>query len=222
MLNHSISQQIGNFTLNISTFLYLVYLLPQLFHNRLVEHIKKLSLLTHSILFSAYILDLVYAFGRSMPWQYKLVSCIGLVCLLVQHFQFLHFSSALPTIDRKVLKALTFLFLIGLAVGIYLVCSNQLSKSTLVLLGSISQIGWLTYVFPQIYKNYVLKSGEGLSLYFILFILLITLCDTLSAWFLDWDLPNKIGSPLSFGVKLILLLQFFKYSSKSSEQKLSY
>lgn len=211
------AEQIGKISLYFSTALYLIYLLPQLFHNAKGLHIKKLSLYTHSILFFAYILDLLYAFGRSMPWQYKLVSCVGLLCLVVQHFQFLYFSKHLEDLDQKVLKLLSFVFIFCLGLSLYLFLEGYLTKTLFISLGFLSQLGWFTYALPQIYKNYKFKNAEGLSIYFILFILLLAFCDSLSAWLLDWDLPNKIGSPISFCIKLILLFQFFKYSNNCSK-----
>ena len=55
---------IGEFTLNISFFLYIFLYLPQLWHNFRYKHVSELSLWFHALLLMASIADLYYGFGR--------------------------------------------------------------------------------------------------------------------------------------------------------------
>ncbi|MDJ0626126.1 MAG: PQ-loop repeat-containing protein [Candidatus Caenarcaniphilales bacterium] len=206
--------EIGQITLNVSFVLYLFYLVPQIIHNFRDGQIKKLSLLMHSILLLAYIFDLVYGCGRKMEWQYIAVSLVGLFCLLIQHFQII-VNYQFEGFEKRFFGTFTVFAYLIIFMSVYLIFAESLSKSFLITLGGISQLGWLTYAIPQIVKNYNLKSAKGLSIFFIIFVSLITFCDVISAWSLNWDLPNKIGSPISLLMKLTLLTQFFLYSNKA-------
>ena len=214
LIDHLNQNQIGQISLNISFFLYLIYLLPQLFHNLNSSNLNKLSLGTHSLLIFAYLADLIYGIGREMEWQYITVSVVGLSCLLLQHFQIFKNYSFKPQ-ENTVFRFITILLGLFLISGTYLLFSQLLNKKIFVFLGWLSQIGWFCYALPQIHKNYQLKSAKGLSFYFLIFVLIIVTCDIVSAWSLDWDLPNKVGAPISLFIKLILFSQFLLYRDKT-------
>ncbi|MDX1917591.1 MAG: PQ-loop repeat-containing protein [Candidatus Caenarcaniphilales bacterium] len=203
--------QIGNFTLSLSLVGYLFFLLPQIWHNTLNRtKIYTLSVGLHLIMLGAYICDLFYGYGLSMPWQYRLVTIVGLGMLSIQHLQIWIYRRAeieFQILFRSItLGILGFTFLLG-----YLYFQGKLSESLLLTIGAISQIGWFTAVLPQIHKNFRLKSAAGLSLHFILLGIFLSTCDAISAWLLDWKLPNKIGAPFLILVKLVLLWQYFDY-----------
>lgn len=205
------SESIGYITLNLSFILYLIFFVPQLFHNARHSHIRNLSLGMHYVFCTAYLMDLAYGFGRDMQWQYKTVTIVGLASLTVQHLQI--YRSGLAD---KWYWFFTLLFA-GLFTSISVGLQTQsLTAQLLLMMGMISQVGWLLYTVPQITKNHQLKSTAGVSLSFVLLALLLGICDTISAWTFDWGLPNKIGSPLSAAIKCILLLQFFRYRSIKS------
>jgi uncharacterized protein with PQ loop repeat len=209
-------QTIGTITLNIATVLYLIHLFPQVVHNQVKQKTASLSLGMHSLLLWAYCCDFVYAFGRGMPWQYKLVTIIGLILLAVQHSQL--FS------QRKTEKnfILAFIFTSGLALIIMIaggwgLVKHYITETQLITFQVVSQIGWLTYALPQLFKNWQLKTTEGLSKNYIYISISIALCDSVSAWCLNWDWPIKIGSPTLLLVKFIILLQFYFYAVRKTE-----
>lgn len=206
-------QAIGQISLNISFALYLIYLLPQLLHNYRHKQIRNLSLLMHSVLSFAYVLDLIYAFGRQMPWQYKCVSIIGLTCLSIQHTQFYHQQRQDKTFLFKYSFLSTALTLL-LGVGWLLLLNHMLEAKSLILINTISQLAWMSYALPQIIINWKLKSTSGVSLHFVIMACLINLCDTVSAWVLLWDWPLRIGSPALLLIKLSLLAQFIIFQKK--------
>ena len=84
---------IGNIALNISLFFYLTHYLPQLYRNATEGKMKGLSLGFHHLLLASYLFDLIYGFGMKMPWQYKMVTLIGLACMLIQHWQLMRVYS---------------------------------------------------------------------------------------------------------------------------------
>lgn len=200
---------LGQISLNISFGLYLVFLWPQIFHNALRKNTKQLSLTMHLILVLAYFADLLYGFGRDFPWQYKAVTISGLLALLVQHLQFYLYN-----LHNSFFKLISVVLLICALASFYALFGLNLPQSFFIGAGIVSQIGWFLYAIPQIYHNAKQASVDGLSLYFVLLALIIAICDTISAWSLNWDWPSKIGSPLSSILKLVLFAQFVYYSSK--------
>ena len=196
---------IGQITLNISFFLYLFLLWPQIVHNARQASIQNLSFTMHLILVLAYISDLVYGFGQHFPWQYKAVTISGLLCLAVQHYQFWTYPGK-PTKLFFYLGCLL-LYVFG-ALNLLFWEANLQSKASLIF-GFISQIGWLVYTIPQIIRNFITRSVKVLSPYFVGLALMVTVCDTISAWTLNWALPSKLGAPCSLIFKLILLIQYY-------------
>jgi uncharacterized protein with PQ loop repeat len=210
-------ETIGKIVLNVSFCLYLVLLLPQLLHNLLLKKTKSLSLAMHSILFAAYLTDWIYAFGREMPLQYKLVTVIGLSCLLIQHFQF-YLQQKNEANFIKNYFFITTLLTLTFFVGIFGLINKIFNLKHLLLLESVSQVGWLSYLLPQIFINWRIKSIKGISLYFVLIAFFITISDSICAWTLNWDLPLKLGSPILFLIKLVLLGQFLLYRKGESKR----
>lgn len=200
--------------------LYLLFLLPQLVHNLRSNNLEKLSFGMHTVLFCAYCADLIYGFGKNLPWQYKTVTIVGLLCLVIQHWQITSLkitnqSSSHSKTSKTFFLVVSFLLFTFLGGAVYLIFHNTLSPLWVDLLGWISQLGWLTYAIPQIYKNFRLSSHQALSQWFVILLVLMTFCDSISAWCLDWGWPNKIGSPLSLLIKLLLLYQFMLFKSQS-------
>lgn len=202
-------QIIGHFTLRISFFIYLFFFVPQIIHNIRRQSTQGLSFRMHLILFTAFICDFGYGIGKQMEWEYCLVSFIGILSLLLQHSQFKILNSEAPKYYYPISILLTILFVLISSALIFDLGDIQFYT----LLGFVATAGWLTYTLPQIHKNFTLKNISGLSLGFILLGLMASLCDTVSSFALDWGLPNKIGSPISCLLKLIILLQFSLYSN---------
>ena len=164
----------------------------------------------HYVMCGSYTLDLLYGFGRHMQWQYKTVTMIGLICLTIQHLQIYCYGD-FNMRQRQQYLLCTFIFLCLFLSMIYGLVVAQIPPNVLIWSGGISQVGWLIYVIPQIFKNYRIQSTTGVSVYFALLIIFLGLCDSVSAWSLGWDWPSRYGAPLGIILKLILLHQFFKY-----------
>lgn len=202
---------IGHYTLNISMILYLIMYFPQLYHNR-SERLVDLSLHFHNLLTLYYIMDLIYGFGLLMPWQYRLVSTIGLICLIIQQIQ-------LRRIHRKrryfVFSAFG-LCLFG-AFGIFSVL-YQFPKNFFIDLGYVSQAVALFYRFPQIYKNVGSMAALSLSMGYLTLMFFCAMCDNVSAWFLHWPAPSKLGAIISILLSGTLIIQWLLVKRKNNHE----
>lgn len=203
---------LGTISLNIAFILYLISYFPQLKHNQQDRHLRELSLSYHYLLLFAYGCDLFYAFALQMPWQYKTVSIVGLLCLLYQHYQLWRLHAS----DHS-FKGLT---IIGLGLSIisynYLLTAH-LSTTTNLFIGYLSQLCFLIYLCPQVLKNIKLASARSLNLTYLLFSWSCCLCDTIAAWCLHWPLPNKMGSVIRLLLSGLLLCQWYYYHVKLTE-----
>ena len=204
----------GMLSLNVSFVLYLLVYFPQVRHNRTLTHIQSLSTGMHTLLYSGYVLDLLYGFLSHYPWQYRMVSCVGVGLLSLQHIQLIHFF-----LNKKAFISAGSYFLgsILVIIGVTYVflnasyCSSQL----IVFMGYSSRVMFLSYTLPQLVKNNTLKSAVAMSTSFVILSLMIASLDTISAWCLDWSWPNKVGSPISMILTCCLLYQIKKYAPTS-------
>ena len=80
---------LGNFCLNISLLLYFLLYIPQIYHNCRYRQFNNLSLGFHTLFLLAALADMVYGFGRITQWQYRLISIVTLICIMIQHVQLL-------------------------------------------------------------------------------------------------------------------------------------
>ena len=200
----------GMLSLNVSFVLYLLVYFPQVRHNRTLAHIQSLSTGMHVLLFSGYILDLLYGFLSHYPWQYKMVSCVGVVLLLIQHMQLIHLFWKRRAFIRVGFYLLGLMF--AIMGGAYVLLNTEVFVSDqIVFFGLFSRGFFLSYTVPQFLKNKALNSAVALSTSFVILSLAIACLDTISAWALDWGWPNKIGSPISILLTSCLLYQIKKY-----------
>ena len=198
-------ENFGYITLNISLIIYFIHFLPQTLHNQFKHKTFEISLWTHSLMIVANSLDLIYAIGFNMQWQYILVDIILLSFLTIQQLQILN--------DRREKYILihtffTFLYLSLVIVMIYLI---SLSNQILLWCGSISGIIYNLYWLPQIYKNYRLKQAEGFSIFYLGLSLISIICDINSAIFLGWPLISVIVSSCLSILVLTQIIQYFYY-----------
>ena len=201
----------GHITLNISTFVYLFFYLPQVAHHFKRRSTDGLSWLMHTLLFIAYCADLMYGFGRHMQWQYRLVTCIGLLTLSIEHLHIFAYRNRFHFNISHYL-CMTGIIVIAFIFALLSINNFHFSKSDYDIAGMVSMCGWLSYTFPQILTNWQLKSTQGISITFILLALFLHVCDTSSAFCLGWDFPSKISAGLGFLTKFILIIQFLKYN----------
>ena len=208
----SIALTIGNISLNISFFLYLILYLPQIIHNRQSTHIAHLSLSTHFLLYLSYCFDLFYGVANHLPWQYKTVSFVGLSLVIVQHLQLTQFL-----FRKKAFFSIYFnLFCFGLTIlgnyYFFVRCHGELTEQITLIVGSIARFCGLIYCLPQVLKNKRSQSATAISTPFVYLNLCLALLDMISAWCLDWGWPNKLASPLTIIIMLTILFQIKHYA----------
>lgn len=212
---------LGNVSLNLSSFLYLILLIPQIIHNRNGKNIAGLSLWLHFLLYVSYSFDLIYGIADEMPLQYRVVSVVGLILVMTQHIQLLKFH-----IKNRyyLLIKLGILFVAAHILVSYYFFSQLahagLSANTILLLGIIARGCEIIYCVPQIFKNWSSKSATAVSLHFLCLNLLLAVLDCIAAWCLDWELPNKLVGPINIVIVMIIILQHLKYSIPSFNNKI--
>lgn len=225
-------QNIGAISLNISFVIYFIWFIPQIVLNFKRKNTEGLSLLMHTLLCLGYLCDLIYGFGLKMQWQYRMVTCTGLLCLTIQHYQFGKyelFHSRQKMI--YVLLSVIFLFLFGY--GIHIIFYHQPLFVSFIAhyfnlndnqqnfydsVGMLTNVCWFSYALPQIWTNFKLREAQGLSLVFILFSIFLNLCDSTSAWALQWDYPSKIGPLIALLQNSILLSQVIYYAKHNRQR----
>ncbi len=205
---------LGNVSLNLSSFLYLILLIPQLIHNRKGKNIAGLSILLHFLLYTSYSSDLVYGIADGMPLQYRVVSVVGLILVMTQHIQLLKFH-----IKQRFYLLIKLGFLIIFAhvfLSYYFfskLAHGGLSHGIILMLGIVARGCEIIYCIPQIVKNWSAKSASAVSLHFICLNILLAILDTMAAWCLDWELPNKLVGPISIVIMFVILFQHIKYAA---------
>lgn len=197
---------IGEISLNCSFILYLLMFVPQIYHNYKSPHIASYSLGMHYILYSSLWLDLVYGFSSGFQWQYKTVSVIGVLLLTIQHLQLT--ASFLTKKEWPwLIINLVYLVMFTYATFYFFNTIHHLTERPTAVIGYTSRLGFLLYSLPQIIKNRRTISAQAISITFVHLSLLLACLDTISAWCLDWGWPNKLASPLTIILLLILLMQ---------------
>ncbi|KAJ7600741.1 PQ loop repeat-domain-containing protein [Mycena floridula] len=97
--------------------------------------------------------------------------------------------------------------------------SHSDSVSSMVWLGWVSIACWIVVYSPQIYENYSLKSGEGLSVPFVVVWLLGDLCNLGGAFFAGL-LPTVIILAAYYSIcDIILLGQIYYYRRRQRQQQ---
>jgi len=198
---------LGNLTLNLAFVLYLIVYVPQIRHNKNAEHLAELSTSLHMILMASFVLDLAYGFLKPLPWQYRAVSVVALSLLTIQHMQLMRLAQTRRQL--ALFRRLSFfgLGLILMLAGMFYIDASVYSNKTIFWIGWISRIGFLSYTLPQIIQNHRLNSAQALSTTYLNLSLFLSLLDLISAWCLDWGWPNKLGTPFTISLTLILLWQ---------------
>lgn len=207
---------LGNITLNTAFMLYLIVYVPQIRHNKNKHHLAELSISLHMIIITSFVLDLLYGLLKPLPWQYRAVSIVALGTLSIQQMQLMRLAQQRSQI--LLLAALSFfcfsLVLLLTLTSIFYFDTLSSSSNTVLLIGWVSRIGFLSYIVPQIIKNHRMNSAKALSTAFLSLSLFLSLLDLTSAWCLDWGWPNKLGTPLTITLTLILLWQKKRYAPK--------
>lgn len=206
------AHQIGEITLSISSAIYFVWFLPQIYLNFKRKNTDGLSLWMHGLLLLGYCADLLYGFGRDMQWQYRMVTIVGLFFLCVQHFQFAKYGlhSKAQKINYRILSALAIIiFSYAILNFTYLHHGKKYYDTA----GFISDVCWMLYLFPQIIKNYQQKSTKGLSVWFVVLSIILSVLDITSTFTLHWDWPSVLSECVTLLKKSILVFQMIYYQS---------
>ncbi|MBI5448281.1 MAG: PQ-loop repeat-containing protein [Gammaproteobacteria bacterium] len=213
---------VGNISLNISFFLYLILYIPQIIHNRHTEHLLNLSLSMHFLLYTAYLSDLFYGYSSHLPWQYKTVSMVGLSLLIIQHLQLTNHFMKNQKQTKVIFNFLFFIFTLATCYYFFIIQHTELTASTTLIIGSISRAFYLLYCLPQIIKNKILKSANAMSIQFLYLNLSLSILDMISAWCLNWGWPNKISAPVMSLASILMLLQVKKYRFQIAINRFNY
>lgn len=190
---------IGQITLNISLVLYLSNYIPQLRHNRDQHRLQGLSLSFHFLLLNCFLFDLIYGIALNLPWQYVMVSSVGLFYLFIQQTQ-------LYALYKKSYLSPRFLILLIALISLLLLL--PFSQSFYLGIGYLVQTLNILFYLPQIIKNYRFNQGLSLSLSFLLMHTVLITLDNASAWLLNWPLPSRIGAFIGLLLSLILFSQW--------------
>lgn len=201
---------LGELSLSISTFVYLFWLLPQIWHNFKRQSTLGLSQSLHAILFIGYCFDLIYGFGLHMQWQYRLVTILGLFGLCLQHLQIAWYSS-IDQLQKNNFVLLTLFLFILLSFAIITVLFIKHSLPFYNMAGLIDSASSLTYILPQIWFNFRLRSTKGISILFVYLSIFIASCDFNSAICLNWNWPSLLGPLVGLFAHALIVLQIFFY-----------
>ena len=204
------SHTVGEITLSISTVIYIIWFLPQLWLNYQRKSTQGLSLWMHGLLFLGYSADLLYGFGRHMQWQYRLVTIVGLIFLFLQHLQFAKYGlkTKIEKINYIILSMVVAVFLFFAIFNFVLTHHTKAYYDTI---GYFEDVCFWLYAFPQIIKNFRQKSTAGLSIWFVYFAVVLSILDLISALTLHWDLPSVLNPAVEIFKKSILVFQIFYY-----------
>lgn len=204
------AHSLGEFTLSLSTIVYFLWFIPQISLNFRRKSTDGLSFWMHGLLLIGYSADLLYGFGRDMQWQYRMVTIVGLIFLFIQHAQFARYGLHTRTQKNSFILLSVFIALLL----VYAILNFTLlhhDKKYYDIAGFISDLCWMTYLFPQIIKNYTRKSTVGLSIGFVVIDIVLSFLDITSTFTLHWDWPSMLGVCVDIVKKSILLFQIVYY-----------
>lgn len=210
------SHQLGEITLSISSAIYFVWFLPQIYLNFKRKSTEGFSLWMHGLLLLGYSADLLYGFGRHMQWQYRAVTIVGLLCLFIQHYQFGRYGLKKESekINYLILSGLTALFFTYAILNFTWLHHDKIYYDRA---GFVSDMCWMLYVFPQIVKNFMQKSTKGLSVWFVVISVFLSLLDITSTFALHWDWPSVLSECITLFKKSILIFQMMYYRQSEKE-----
>ena len=200
---------VGQISLNLSLCIYMFLYLPQIIHNQQQIDLTGLSKWMHLILYLAYFLDLLYGFGINLPWQYRVVSAVGLLLMTTQHLQFIrHFKY-----QKQKRPQTTFysILICSSAILVWGISQKPFASVSLTYIGYISQSAFVLALIPQILKSKQLQSAQAINIVYIILNLLLATLDCISAWLLKWGWPNEIGASLTVLLTSVLLVQYCQY-----------
>ena len=204
---------LAHYAINLSLILYLVFYLPQLFHN--IKHMASNppSFLFHTLMVVGAGCDVFYAVGQIHQWQYLVTSIVMLMCMVVQHLQFAIYH---PKIKMSLSYKLLCVFMI-LVVSCTLLAKYIEPFPVIWYLSA----GWMMHVaygyhlVPQIIQHYNVKSTLSLSMVYIFLSLLNSSLDWVSAIGFAWPEPSQMSIPIMIALHFVIVWQWFLYHQKT-------
>ena len=202
---------LGHITLNISMMIYFIVFLPQTVHNQLYHKTKHISLWTHSLMILAISLDLIYAIGSLINWQYILVDCVLLFFLMIQQFQILN-DNRCNKIYFHSMGVIVYMCVVMYIIAFINIYNNQKIET----LGYISGVIYTVYWLPQLYKNFMTKSANGFGIIYLILTMVVLICDLISAILLSWPMPSLLTSVFLIIITALLIFQYYWYKSREA------
>lgn len=199
---------IGFVTLNLSLILYLFFYLPQLVHNFRYKRLGELSFGMHALLLFAATADIFYAFGRIEQWQYRLVSILMLLSLLVQHVHLLYYRKSFSFGFVK-WCALSMLMIVMSGCALVLASIIKHPMTIYIAMGWAGQVAYWTYALPQIIKNKNSMHANAISMLFAVIGVATALLDLISAWIFSWGAPSLYGGFVAVSLQAYLFCQCY-------------
>ncbi len=211
---------IGNVSINISLILYLVTFATQIVHNQKLENLVNLSIGFHILLYVSYSFDLVYAFANSLPIQYKILSVVGLLYILIQQIQLYKvYKLQKDPSHAKLYHTMLLISSILFFITFFLLAQKNMNPRIIFICGFIDHSCCIVSYVPQIIKNKQIQAANGMSIYYVYFGLILSFFDILSAWSLNLDWLNKFVGLIYIILSLILLIQYRIYSKSNKPYK---
>ena len=194
---------IGEISLSISFFLYILYFLPQLWHNHANKGNPHLSFWLQLIYVLGYSADWIYGYTAHLPWQYRWVTLIGIFALIYQHWQMKPLDiKRIPAyflLTTAVVTLFTFSFLFSL------IPRDQLPP--VAWLGTLSVFCFALAFVPQLIHNHQTRNGAAISHVFIGITIACAVLDFISAICLQWPWPSLVAPPLLITLNAYCWLQ---------------
>ena len=204
------SHTLGEITLSISTVVYFFWFVPQIILNYERKSTKGFSLWMHGLLLIGYTADLLYGFGRHMQWQYRMVTIVGLCFLLIEHCQIARYDCQTRS-QKWQFSILSITVIVLLIYAVLNFTWFHHGNRYYNIAGFISDMCWMTYIIPQLIKNYQRKSTDGLSHWFVYLSIVLSGLDITSTLALHWAWPSLLSEAITLLKKSILIFQFWYY-----------
>jgi uncharacterized protein with PQ loop repeat len=205
---------VGFVTLNLSLILYLFFYLPQLIFNFRYKRLGELSFGLHALLFFAATADVFYAFGRIDQWQYRLVSVLMLLSLLVQHVHIFYYRKCFSFGFIKWCALSVFIIIVSCSAFFFVLIVKQ-PMAIYIVMGWASQVAYWTYGLPQIIKNRNSTHANAISMLFVAIGVAAALLDLMSAWIFSWGAPSLYGGFVAVALQGYLFYQCYSVRDKA-------
>lgn len=199
---------IGEISLNISFFLYLFLYVPQFIRNIRYKKLNDMSLGFHALLLIASTADFYYGFGRIHQWQYRFVTLLMFALVFAQHIQLFYYRQYFKHGTAKlvlltIFMTIMFLFLIPTLMH------PQHWMFLFIWMGWLERIADWGYCIPQFFKNRSIAKADAISPTFLILAILTPICDSISAWCLNWGPSSLYGAPIAIIMHAVLLAQWY-------------